>query len=174
MRFQSIGGGWVAAMDGTRVRSTGVSHDGRGRRNTLRGRSVAEVPPRRGGSGWGDAGHRAEGGGGSRTFGDTNGVTGSGSERIAGGGGGDGERGGVPGSASWSGRAIIAESSGDRGGSGGGGGGGGDAGATSAVPVDPDDFLGVFFRGEKKNMATGGDGAGGSGRNEAAGTTGIE
>lgn len=110
---------------------------------------------RRVGAGRGDAGHRAEGGGGSRTFGDTNGVTGSGSERIAGGGGGDGERGGVPGSASWSGRAIIAESSGDRGGSGGGGGGGGDAGATSEFPVD---FLGVFFRGEKKPMATKGDG----------------
>lgn len=117
-------------------------------------------------------GIRADGGGGSRTFGETNGVTGSGWERIAGVGGEDGERGGVPGSASWSGTAMIADTSGDRGGSGGGGGGAGDGGATSAVPVDPDEILGVFFRGENIPMAIAGEAPVGVGRGRGGGARG--
>ena len=117
-------------------------------------------------------GIRADGGGGSRTFGETNGVTGSGWERIAGVGGEDGERGGVPGSASWSGTAMIADTSGDRGGSGGGGGGAGDGGATSAVPVDPDEILGVFFRGENMPMAIAGEAPVGVGRGRGGGARG--
>lgn len=117
-------------------------------------------------------GIRADGGGGSRTFGETNGVTGSGSERIAGVGGEDGERGGVPGSASWSGTAIIADTSGDRGGSGGGGGGARDGGATSAVSVDPDEIFGVFFRGENIPMAMAGEAPMGMGRGRGGGARG--
>lgn len=129
-------------------------------------RRGADASVRVGERGRGDSGRRRWG---SRTFGETNGVTGSGSERIAGVGGEDGERGGVPGSASWSGTAIIADTSGDRGGSGGGGGGAGDGGATSAVPVDPDEILGVFFRGENIPMAMAGEAPVGVGRGRGGG-----
>ena len=132
-------------------------------------RRGADASVRVGERGRGDSGRRRWG---SRTFGETNGVTGSGSERIAGVGGEDGERGGVPGSASWSGTAIIADTSGDRGGSGGGGGGAGDGGATSAVPVDPDEILGVFFRGENIPMAMAGEAPVGVGRGRGGGARG--
>ena len=101
-------------MDGTRVRRGSTTTKGRTSRRHF-GRSIAEVPTRRCGSGRGDVGIRADGGGGSRTFGETNGVTGSGSERIAGVGGEDGERGERSGV-----RVVVrdgdsADTSGDRG-----------------------------------------------------------
>ena len=174
MRFQSINRWGLGRGDGRDARSSRVDDDeGTDESATVFGRSIAEVPTRRCGSGRGDVGIRADGGGGSRTFGETNGVTGSGWERIAGVGGEDGERGGR------SGVRVVVRDGDDRRyvgrprGSGGGGGGAGDGGATSAVPVDPDEILGVFFRGENIPMAIAGEAPVGVGRGRGGGARGV-